>query len=82
MYGGTPEKVTLLFDAQMIDYIYEKFGMDTKICPCGETQYTARVDVQLSPTFWAWLVQFAGKMSIAAPESAIELYHQHLKKIE
>lgn len=79
MYGGIPERVTLLFDAQMIDYIYEKFGMDTKICPCGETQYTARVDVQLSPTFWAWLFQFAGKMRIAAPEIAVQQYKEMLK---
>jgi len=80
MYGGTPEKVTLLFDAQMIDYIYEKFGMDTKICPCGETQYTARVDVQLSPTFWAWLFQFAGKMRIAAPETAVQQYKEMMQQ--
>ena len=57
-------------------------GMDTKIRPCEDDSFTANVEVQLSPTFWGWLVQFAGQMRITAPESAIELYHQHLKKIE
>lgn len=79
MYGGTPEKVTLLFDAHMIDYIYEKFGMDTKIWPCGESQYTARVYVQLSPTFYGWLFQFAGKLKIIAPEGACREYKEMLK---
>lgn len=81
MYGGEAVKVTLLFDEQMIDYIYEKFGMNTKICACEESQYTAKVDVQLSPTFYGWLVQFAGKMKLIAPDTAVEAYHQHLKKL-
>lgn len=80
MYGGETEKVTLMFNSQMIDYIYDKFGMDTKIYPYDADKFTAMVDVQISPTFWGWLVQFAGKMKLAAPESAIEAYHHHLIK--
>ncbi len=80
MYGGVPEKVTLLFDAQMIDYIYEKFGIETRICECGDDQFTAMVDVQLSPTFFGWLFQFAGKMKITAPERACVEYTEMLKK--
>jgi len=82
MYGGETEKVTLMFNSQMIDYIYDKFGMDTKIYPYDADKFTAMVDVQISPTFWGWLVQFAGKMKLAAPESAIEAYHQHLIKAQ
>ena len=80
MYGGEPEKVTLLFDAQMIDYIYEKFGIETRICACGDNQFTAMVDEQLSPTFYGWLFQFAGKMKIAAPEWVCDEYMEMLRK--
>lgn len=80
MYGGESEKITLQFDLQMIDYIYEKFGLDTKIRSCGDDQFTAKVEVQLSPTFYAWVFQFAGKMRIIAPEWVCDEYMEMLKK--
>ena len=80
MYGGETVKVTLVFDARMIDYIYEKFGMDTKIRPCEDDSFTADVEVQLSPTFWGWLFQFTGQMRITAPEWACDEYTEMLKK--
>lgn len=80
MYGGKAEKITLQFDSQMIDYIYEKFGLDTKIRSCGDDQFTAKIEVQLSPTFYAWVFQFTGKMRIIAPECVCEEYMGMLKK--
>ena len=80
MYGGETVKVTLVFDAQMIDYIYEKFGMDTKIRPCEDDSFTANVEVQLSPTFWGWLFQFTGQMRITAPEWVCDEYMGMLRK--
>ena len=80
MYGGETVKVTLVFDARMIDYIYEKFGMDTKIRPCEDDNFTTNVDVQLSPTFWGWVFQFTGKMKITAPEWVCDEYTEMLKK--
>ena len=80
MYGGETVKVTLVFDARMIDYIYEKFGIGTKISPCGEGEYAANVEVQLSPTFWGWLFQFTGQMRIVAPETAVQQYVEMIQK--
>lgn len=80
MYGGKAEKITLQFDSQMIDYIYEKFGLDTKIRSCGDDQFTAKIEVQLSPTFYAWVFQFTGKMRIIAPEWVCDEYMEMLKK--
>lgn len=80
MYGGETVKVTLLFDSQMIDYIYEKFGVNTKIYPQDENQFTTNVDVQVSPTFLGWVFQFTGKMKISAPEWVCDEYTEMLKK--
>lgn len=82
MYGGNLEKITLQFDSQMIDYIYEKFGMDTKILACGDDQFAAKVEVQLSPTFYGWLFQFTGKMKITAPDWVCDEYMEMLKKAQ
>jgi len=80
MYGGETAKVTLAFDARMIDYIYEKFGIDTKIQSCEDGSFTANVEVQFSPTFWGWLFQFTEQMRITAPEWACDEYTEMLKK--
>lgn len=80
MYGGETAKVTLAFDARMIDYIYEKFGIDTKIQSCEDGSFTANVEVQLSPTFWGWLFQFTGQMRITAPEWVCDEYMGMLRK--
>lgn len=80
MYGGEAMKVTLEFDRKLIPVIYDEFGFDTKIKADGDT-CTARVDVQISPTFWGWLFTFAGEMKITEPKKAIELEKEFLNKI-
>lgn len=79
MFGGETVKVTMEFDRIVIDSIYDKFGSKTKISPCGE-RFTAKVDVQISPTFWGWLFQFAGKMRILEPTSVKEKYLERLQE--
>lgn len=81
MYGGEAMKVTLEFDRKLIPVIYDEFGFDTKIKADGNT-CTAKVDVQISPTFWGWLFTFAGEMKITAPMKAIELQEEYLRKIK
>ncbi|SDB61071.1 Predicted DNA-binding transcriptional regulator YafY, contains an HTH and WYL domains [Ruminococcaceae bacterium FB2012] len=67
MYGGRTEKVTLLFDKKLIGTVYDKFGEKTKIKKKGD-EYSAAVEVQISPTFWSWLTTFKGNMKIAEPK--------------
>lgn len=80
MYGGEAMKVTLEFDRKLIPVIYDEFGYDTKIKADGDT-CTAKVDVQISPTFWGWLFTFAGEMKITAPKKALELEKEFINKI-
>ena len=78
MYGGETVKVTLEFERGLIGTIYDKFGEKTVIKDCGNGRYSARVNVQISPTFWGWVFQFVGKMRIAAPEEVKEEYKNML----
>lgn len=78
MYGGETEKVTLEFDPSVIESVYDTFGAGTKIRPCGEW-FSAKVDVQISPTFWGWVFQFAGRMRIADPDYIKADYINRLK---
>ena len=81
MYGGEAMKITLEFERDLIPVIYDEFGYDTKITADGDI-CTAKVNVQISPTFWGWLFTFAGKMKITAPKKALEMQKEYLGKIE
>ena len=60
MCGGETVKVTLEFNRKVIEGVYDEFGTKTKIKPCGEC-FTARVDVQISPTFWGGCSSLRGR---------------------
>ena len=78
MFGGEPETVTLQFGNNLIGVVYDKFGENTKMVRVDEDTCSARVTVQISPTFWGWLFQFAGEMRIIEPEYLIERYKKLL----
>jgi len=67
MYSGKICKVTLQFSDSLIEVVYDKFGYSTKIRRNGNI-CRATVEVQISPTFWGWMMQFPTKMKIYEPE--------------
>lgn len=77
MFSGEPETVTLHFDNSLIGVVYDKFGEDTKMLRVDDDTCIAQVTVQISPTFWGWLFQFAGEMRITEPGYLIDTY-KHL----
>ena len=80
MYGGRTELVTLQFEKKLIGSIYDKFGEKTNIGKCGD-EYFVAAEVQISPTFWSWLITFKGQMKLTAPDSVIAEYKEWLKDI-
>lgn len=76
MYGGPAVDVVLQFDRSLIGVVYDKFGEDTQMIRSGKDSLVATVKVQVSPTFWGWLFQFAGKMQILSPLELAEKYRQ------
>ena len=81
MYGGRMKKVTLAFDKKLIGTVYDKFGEKTKIKDDND-KYTAIVDVQVSTTFWSWVAQFKGQMSVAGPKELAIEYEEWIKSIK
>ena len=80
MFNGQQETVTLRFADKLIGPVLDKFGEDTKMTRVDDHSIEATVQVRIAPTFWGWLTQFAGDMTITAPETAIKGYKEHLLK--
>ena len=79
MFNGQPCQVTLVCDASMMDYVIDRFGEEVETYPIGTERFGARVNVELSPLFYSWVVGFAGKIRITEPKEAVEEFHELLR---
>ena len=82
MFGGEePQQVVLKFHKSKLDSFYDRFpqSVTTFRDPDDPDFLRANVEVIVSPTFFAWIFQFKGDMSIVT-KSVREEYHEHLKK--
>lgn len=81
MYGGTLTDMVLEFDDKLIGVVHDKFGEKTKMIRTVEGRCVASVKVQIAPSFWGWMFQFAGEMKIISPESLMEEYRERARKV-
>lgn len=79
MYGGPEENVTLRCSMEILDQVIDRFGDGIDI-KGGKKHFTVTVPVSLSTTFYAWVFQYVGKMSILAPEHVRESYAGYLEE--
>ena len=80
MYGGEEKQIAFLAENSLADVIFDKFGHDTKLKAYDERHFTFRKDVAVSPTFFAWLSIFGGKIKIVSPKKTVRDYVNYLKK--
>ena len=74
MFGGEETIVKLLCKDELMKYIIDQFGTEVETQTHSDGTFTACVSVELSPAFYGWVFQFAGKMRILSPEKAVDEY--------
>ncbi len=82
MFGGEEQNVELQFDSAMLDDVFDKFGEEVNIVKMDENIYRLKVPIQVSKTFFAWVVGTQGKMTIIAPQTVCEQFNTFVKKIK
>lgn len=71
MYDGETTEAQLNCDDELMKYVVDRFGEDVKTDSHENNTFTATVEVALSPTFYGWVFQFAGRMRIVEPQKAL-----------
>ena len=79
MYGGPEENVTLRCRREILDQVIDRFGDRIVIKPV-KNGFRVTVPVSLSTTFYAWVFQFVGQMSIVGPEHVRVAYAGYLEE--
>ena len=82
MSGGEEQEVELRFDCAMLDDVFDKFGEDVDVVKIDDNTYRVKVPIQVSKTFFAWVVGTQGKMRILSPQSVCEQFGAFVAKIK
>ena len=79
MFDGPEETVTLRCTPQILSQVIDQFGEEVKITK-RKGMLEIRAAVHLSPTFWGWLFQYVGEMTLVRPKKVREAYAGYLQK--
>ena len=69
MFSGETQEVELSCKGYTMNYLIDRFGKDFYSEKTGTDQFTARVTVDTSPAFYAWVFRFGGDITITSPSS-------------
>ena len=81
MFGGQPQSVVLRCTQHMAGIILDRFGQDVSLIPDGDSAFTVRVSVMVSPPFFSWLSGFGTDLKLVSPTAVAEEYRQYLTAI-
>jgi len=72
MYSGELVHATLSFSPALVNVVLDRFGRDIAIIEEADGWVTFNAEVTDTPVFLGWLLQFANRAKIKAPESLIQ----------
>ena len=80
MYDGPEQEITLLCRNQLLGKFIDRFGMDFECVPVSDDIFRATVTASVGPTFFGWLLQYAGRMQLIGPEPVVDAYKKLRRK--
>lgn len=80
MYTGPEHEITLICDNSLIGKVIDRFGKSFECIPVSDHAFKATVRASIGPTFFGWIFQYAGKMTLAGPPEVLDEYNKHRKK--
>jgi len=80
MYDGNEEEVTLRCKRHLMDQMIDKFGEGVNVSNVRRETFDITVPVHISGTFYAWVTQFIGEMTITSPGHVRDAYVEFLQE--
>ncbi len=81
MFAGDEVTVQLQFKNYLVGAVIDRLGRDIFIVPDGNDHFTVRVNVVVSPQFFAWVLGFGDNVKILGPGNVVEQMRQYLRDI-
>ena len=80
MYKGNEEDVTLRCRHKILDQVIDRFGEGIELKNVTRQTFDVTVQVCISGTFYAWITQFVGEMTIVGPGYVKDAYAGYLQE--
>lgn len=82
MFGGEPQRVTLMFDSEMLSDIFDRFGDEINIGKVEDDKYITDVTVQLSKPFFMWVMGTLGGVKIVSPKKVLNEFNDFIEQVK
>lgn len=79
MYSGESIRVSIKCHNSVINAVIDRFGEGVFMEKCDDENVFVYPNVDISPTFFAWIFTFGGKMKIEGPQGVKEQFNFMLK---
>ena len=73
-------EIITIGDELLIGQVVDQFGDELEIVRKEEKRMDVRVTVHLSPTFYGWLFQYVGEMTLVGPDHVCQAYAGYLEQ--
>lgn len=72
MFGGKTERVEIEFDNHLAGVVMDRFGKDTVFIKSDDAHFRIRVEVMVSPQFYAWVFGLCPGARITSPQEVAD----------
>ena len=79
LFDSEHARVELLCEDSMMNTVLDHFGEKVRTWKTDEEHFAFSAEVSVSPTFFAWVFQFGGKIQILGPQSVKDAYMSLVK---
>jgi predicted DNA-binding transcriptional regulator YafY len=80
LFDSEHARVELLCENAMMNTVLDHFGEKVKVRKADKEHFSFTAEVSVSPTFFAWVFEFGGKIKILGPRSVRDAYKELLNK--
>lgn len=81
MFSGETQMVQIECDNRLINAVIDKFGEDVSIRKSDDKHFLVTTNVNVSPTFYAWVFTFGDKMKIVSPGAVANEFKNSLNRV-
>lgn len=81
MFTGQEESVVLRLENHLVGAVLDRLGRDVFIVPDGPDHFTVRMDVVVSPQFFAWVSGFGSSAQIIGPQDVVAKMREHIRSV-
>lgn len=71
MFSGENIRIKIRFDNQLINAIYDRFGMDVDVKPDGEEHFILSTNAKFSDGLVSWILQWGHRAKVISPEKLV-----------